>query len=50
MRKTGEGYRVVGGLENTDYIMNHTFWIGVYPGMADGMIDYMAKVILEEVR
>lgn len=47
MRKTGEGYRVVGTLENTDRIMNDTFWVGVYPGMTDEMIDYMAKVILK---
>ncbi|MBO7424207.1 MAG: lipopolysaccharide biosynthesis protein RfbH [Clostridiales bacterium] len=47
MRATGEGYRVVGGLENTDRIMNDTFWVGVYPGMTDEMIDYMAKTIRE---
>lgn len=47
MRKTGEGYRIVGTLENTDRIMNDTFWVGVYPGMTDEMIDYMAKVITE---
>ncbi len=46
----GYGYRVVGGLENTDFIMNNTFWVGVYPGMTDDMIDYMAKTILEAVR
>ena len=40
-------YRVVGDLKNTDYIMNNTFWVGVYPGMTDGMIDYMAKIIFE---
>ena len=50
MRRTGEGYRVVGGLENTDYIMENTFWVGVYPGMTDEMIDHMAKVILEGIR
>ena len=47
MRATGEGYRVVGSLENTDRIMNDTFWIGVYPGMTDAMIDYMASTIQE---
>lgn len=50
MRESGEGYRVVGGLENTDYIMENTFWVGVYPGMTDKMIDYMAEVILEAVK
>lgn len=50
LRKTGEGYRVVGDLANTDKIMNNTFWIGVYPGMTDEMIDYMAKTIIEAVK
>lgn len=49
MRKTGEGYRVVGNLENTDRIMKDTFWVGVYPGMTDGMIDYMAATIIAAV-
>ena len=49
MRKTGEGYRIVGELANTDRIMNDTFWVGVYPGMTDEMIDYMAKCITEAV-
>lgn len=43
-------YRVSGSLEVTDFIMNNTFWIGVYPGMTDEMIDYMAKVIIEAVK
>ena len=47
MRATGEGYRVVGELTNTDRIMSDTFWVGVYPGMTDEKIDYMAKVIKE---
>lgn len=42
-------YRVVGELTNTEFIMNHTFWVGVYPGMTDKMIDYMAKIIIEAV-
>lgn len=40
-------YRVVGELTNTDFIMNNTFWIGVYPGMTDEMIDYMAQIIIK---
>ncbi len=44
-----EAYRVVGGLENTDYIMNNSYWVGVYPGMTDEMVDYMAKIIIEAV-
>lgn len=49
MRKTGEGYRIVGDLAVTDRIMTDSFWVGVYPGMTDEMIDYMAKVIIEAV-
>ena len=49
MRATGEGYRVVGNLDNTDKIMTSTFWVGVYPGMTDEMIDFMAKTIIEAV-
>ena len=42
-----DAYRVVGDLEQTDFIMNNSFWVGVYPGMTDEMIDYMALVIKE---
>lgn len=47
MRDTGKGYRIIGDLANTDRIMRDTFWVGVYPGMTDEMIDYMAQVIKE---
>lgn len=50
MRRTGEGYRVVGVLENTDRIMRDAFWVGVYPGMTDEKIDYMIKVVCEAVK
>jgi len=50
MRKTGKGYRVVGELKNTDTVVEKTFWIGVYPGMTDEMIDYMAKTIIESLQ
>ncbi|MBR3622571.1 MAG: lipopolysaccharide biosynthesis protein RfbH [Selenomonadaceae bacterium] len=49
MRRNNVGYRVVGNLENTDRIMRDTFWVGVYPGMTDEKLDYMAKVIIEAV-
>ncbi|MBE6578038.1 MAG: lipopolysaccharide biosynthesis protein RfbH [Ruminococcaceae bacterium] len=49
MRASGEGYRIVGTLDNTDRVMTDTFWVGVYPGMTDEMIDYMAKTIIEAV-
>lgn len=47
LRESGEGYRIVGELRETDRIMRDTFWVGVYPGMTLEMIDYMASVILE---
>lgn len=47
MRISGSGYRVAGELVNTDRIMKDTFWVGVYPGMTDEIIDYMAKIIHE---
>ncbi|MBQ9437535.1 MAG: lipopolysaccharide biosynthesis protein RfbH, partial [Lachnospiraceae bacterium] len=42
-----DAYRVAGSLEVTDFVMNNSFWVGVYPGMTDEMIDYMASVIIE---
>lgn len=47
MREQKEGYRIVGELKNTDAVMERSFWIGVYPGMTDEMLDYMAKTIIE---
>ena len=47
MRRTGEGFRRVGELANTERIMRDTFWVGVYPGMTDEMTDHMARVIIE---
>lgn len=47
MRQSGTGYRVIGDLHVTDQVMNSTFWIGVYPGMTDEMLDYMSDMIKE---
>ena len=41
-----DAYRVSGDLAYTVFIMNNAFWVGVYPGMTEEMIDYMAKTIL----
>ena len=50
LRRTGTGYRVVGELTNTDRIMRDTFWVGVYPGMTDGMLEYIADIINDAVQ
>ena len=50
MRGSGEGYRIVGALTETDRIMNDTFWLGVYPGLTDEKIDYMAQTVKDAVR
>lgn len=49
MRGSRKGYRTVGALENTDRIMEHSFWVGVYPGMEPEMIEYMAKMVREAI-
>ena len=43
----GTPRRVIGNLENTDRIMNDTFWTGVWPGLTIEMLDYMIGVIHE---
>ena len=50
MRATGEGYRVVGSLDTTDRIMRDTFWVGLYSGMMDQKLRYMARIILEAIQ
>jgi CDP-6-deoxy-D-xylo-4-hexulose-3-dehydrase len=40
-------YRIVGDLKNTDYVMNNVFWIGVYPGLNDSMIEHMLNSLRE---
>ena len=38
-------YRVVGDLTNTDLVMNHTFWIGVYPSLTPEMLERLLDVV-----
>jgi len=45
----GYEYRVVGELANTDFVMNQVFWIGVYPGLTEPMLDFIAKTASEFV-
>ncbi len=49
MRRNQSGYRVVDSLKNTDIVTNNTFWIGVYPGMSEEMIEYMITAITDYV-
>jgi CDP-6-deoxy-D-xylo-4-hexulose-3-dehydrase len=46
----GRPYRVVGSLENSDLITEQTFWVGVYPGLTDEMIDYVIASVREFAR
>jgi len=45
----GLNFRVVGDLTNTDYVMNHVFWIGVFPGLTEPMLEYIAKTMIDFV-
>lgn len=42
-------YRVVGNLPNTDFVMNNVFWVGVYPGLTQPMLDFVAETIRDFV-
>ena len=44
-----KAYKVASTLTNTDKIMNDGFWLGVYPGMNNAMLDKIAKVIIENL-
>lgn len=50
MKQSNEGYRVIGDLKNTDFVMNNTFWIGVFPGMTKEMLDHMICTIKEFIK
>lgn len=46
----GWEFRVVGELSNTDFVMNQTFWIGVFPGLTELMLDHIVKTMTDFVK
>ncbi len=46
----GVKYRVAGSLENTDFVMRNVFWVGVYPGLNEQMLDHIIGTIGSFVR
>jgi len=42
--------RIVGELKGADTIMNNSFWIGVYPGLTDEMLEYVAAAFSEFIK
>ena len=39
-------YRVVGDLTRTDEVMERVFWVGVYPGLTQSMLDYVCDMLI----
>jgi CDP-6-deoxy-D-xylo-4-hexulose-3-dehydrase len=46
----GRPHRIAGDLPGADYIMRHTLWLGVYPGLGDAHIDHVVATIRQFVR
>jgi len=43
----GQKYRVVGDLARTEEVMERVFWVGVYPGLSQAMLDYMCEIVAQ---
>ncbi len=43
-------HRVIGDLKNSDLVMTNTFWLGVYPGLTDEMLNYVSEVVHDFVK
>jgi CDP-4-dehydro-6-deoxyglucose reductase, E1 len=50
MRKSQTGYRQIGSLDNTNFAMTQSFWVGVYPGMTRDNLDYMISCMKQFVQ
>jgi CDP-6-deoxy-D-xylo-4-hexulose-3-dehydrase len=46
----GTPRRVIGNLKNSDVVMNNTFWIGVWPGLSEKMLDYVIETLQDLFR
>ena len=42
-------HRIIGDLRNSDLVMTNTFWLGVYPGLTNEMLEYVSDVVHEFV-
>ena len=40
-----KNFKISGNLPNTDYVMNNTFWVGIYPGLGEEELNFVAKNI-----
>jgi CDP-6-deoxy-D-xylo-4-hexulose-3-dehydrase len=43
-------HRVIGDLRNSDLVLTNTFWLGVYPGLTDEMLNYVSEVVHDFVK
>jgi len=46
----GQETRVYGNLRNTDKVMRDSFWIGLWPGIDNEMLDYMVKILEKTIK
>ena len=47
---SGTPRRVIGDLRNSDIVMNQTFWIGVWPGLTEEMLNYVIESLHEIIK
>ena len=48
--RNSNNYRIVGKLDNTDYVMKNSFWLGVSPSINQEMLDYIVEKLIEAVK
>ena len=46
----GQKYKIIGNLKNTDYVMNNAFWIGLFPGLTEEMLQHTVSTIKKVCR